>query len=131
MVIYVRKSVNMENREVDIMCYNNLMTNTNRGFIKWIIIIVIALLILSYYGFSLKSLVDSPTTQDNFSYAATTTVSFWNKYLERPANYLWNDVFIDLIWNPAIDNLSKIKSNQPTDIQNNTPALLGTSTAAH
>jgi hypothetical protein len=96
---------------------------TNRGFIKWVIIIVIALLVLSYYGFSLRTLVESPTTQDNFGYVATTTVTFWNKYLEKPAGYLWNDVFINLIWDPAIDNLTKIKNGQPTNIQSSAPTL--------
>ncbi|MES2315018.1 MAG: hypothetical protein V4524_03750 [Patescibacteria group bacterium] len=96
---------------------------TNRGFIKWIIIIVIALLVLSYYGFSLRSLVDAPVTQDNIHYVATTTVSFWDKYLKRPASYVWNDVFIDLIWEPAIDNLTKIKNSEPTNVQTNAPKL--------
>ena len=96
---------------------------TNRGFIKWIIIIVVALLILSYYGFSLRNLIDSPVTQDNIHYVATSTVSVWDKYLKQPANYVWNDVFIDLIWTPAIDNLTKIKNNQPTNVQTKSPQL--------
>ena len=95
----------------------------NRGLIGWIVIIVVALLILSYYGFSLRTLVQSPTTQDNFGYVATTTVTFWDKYLQQPANYLWNDVFIDLIWDPGIRNLTAMKNNQPTDIQNSSPTL--------
>jgi hypothetical protein len=91
--------------------------NTQRGFIKWIIIIVVALLVLSYYGFSLRDLVNSPTTQDNFGYVATTTVTFWDKYLKQPATYLYKDVFITLIWTPAIENLTKIKDGQPTNVQ--------------
>jgi hypothetical protein len=96
---------------------------TDRGFIMWIIIIVVALLVLSYYGFSLRSLVNSPTTQDNFSYVDNSTVSFWNKYLEQPASYLWNDVFIDLIWNPAIDNLTKMKNGESTNVISRSPTL--------
>ena len=96
---------------------------TNRGFIKWVIIIVVALLILSYYGFSLRDLANSPTTQDNFGYVATTTVSFWDKYLQQPATYLYEDVFINLIWTPAIDNLTMIKNSQPTNVQTNSPQL--------
>lgn len=93
------------------------------GIVSWVIIIVVALLILSYYGFSLRTLVQSPTTQDNFGYVATTTVTFWDKYLEQPANYLWNDVFINLIWDPGIKNLTDMKNNQPTDIQSSSPTL--------
>ena len=97
--------------------------HTNRGFIKWVIIIVVALLILSYYGFSLRSLVDSPVTQDNFQYVATSSVSVWDKYLKQPATYLYEDVFINLIWTPAIDNLTKIKNSEPTNVQTNAPKL--------
>ena len=97
--------------------------NTNRGFIKWVIIIVIALLALSYYGFSLRNLVNSPVTQDNFQYVATSSVSVWDKYLKQPATYLYKDVFINLIWTPAIDNLTKMKNNQPTNLQTNSPQL--------
>jgi hypothetical protein len=95
----------------------------NRGLIGWIVIIVLALLILSFYGFSLRNLVNNPVTQDNFGYVATTTVSFWDKYLKKPADYLWNGVFIDLIWDPAIDNLTKMKDGQPTNIASSSPTL--------
>ena len=102
-----------------------MITNTtsSRGFIKWIIIIVVALLILSYYGFSLRTLVNNPTTQDNFGYVATTSVSVWDKYLKQPATYLYQDVFINLIWTPAIDNLTKMKNSEPTNIQTASPKL--------
>lgn len=97
--------------------------STNRGFIKWVIIIVVALLVLSYFGFSLRSLIDSPVTQDNFQYVATSTVTVWDKYLKKPASYVWNDVFINLIWGPAIDNLTKMKNSEPTNVQTNSPKL--------
>ena len=96
---------------------------TDRGIIKWIIIIVVALLILSYYGFSLRTLVEAPVTQDNFHYVATSTVSVWDKYLKQPATYLWNDIFINLIWDPAIVNLTAIKNGQPTNIASSSPQL--------
>jgi hypothetical protein len=78
---------------------------------------------LSYYGFSLRTLVQAPATQDNFTYVATTTISVWDKYLRKPATYLWNDIFLNLIWEPAIDNLTKIKNGQPTNIASSSPAL--------
>ncbi len=99
------------------------MINTNRGFIKWVIIIVVALLVLSYYGFSLRTLVDSPTTQDNFQYVATSSVSVWDKYLKQPATYLWKDVFINLIWTSAVDNLTRLKNGEPTVPEVNAPKL--------
>jgi hypothetical protein len=98
--------------------------NTEKGIIKTIIILVIALLILSYFGFNLRSAVEAPTTQSNFSYATNFVVNVWHSYLERPATYLWNEIFLKLIWGPAIDNLTKIKNGQPTDIESGSkPAL--------
>lgn len=96
--------------------------NDGRGFIWIIIIIVIALLVLSYYGFSLRNLANSPTTQDNFSYIWNNIVYIWNTYLEGPATYLWN-TFINLIWNPAIQNLENMKNNEPTTINTSSPQL--------
>jgi hypothetical protein len=87
---------------------------TDKGLIQWIIIIIVALLILSYYGFNLRTLVQAPATQNNFGYVATTTVSVWDKYLKQPATYLWKDIFLDLIWDPAINNLTKVKNSGST-----------------
>ena len=98
-------------------------TSTNRGFIKIILIIVVALLVLSYFGFSLRDLVNAPVTQDNFGYVASTTTTFWGKYLKNPATYVWNDVFITLIWNPAVDNIKRLNQGQPDDIQLSQPRL--------
>ncbi|MDB5238807.1 MAG: protein of unknown function with transrane region [Candidatus Parcubacteria bacterium] len=86
----------------------------NRGFIKTIIIIVIALLAISYYGLNLRSLADSPTTKDNFSYVASTTVNVWNKYLSKPATYVWNQIFLHLIWEPA---MGKLRNMDHVDLQ--------------
>lgn len=80
-------------------------TPTNKGLIKMIVVIVIALLILSYFGFNLRTLVDSPTTQENFNYAISFIVDIWNNYLKTPVMYVWNDVFIKLIWGPALEAL--------------------------
>jgi len=96
----------------------NYRPTGERGLIKWIILIVVALLILSYFGFNLRNLVNAPTTQDNFGYVASTTVTVWNSYLAKPAGYLWNDIFINLIWDPALQNLENMKEGKPTNINN-------------
>jgi hypothetical protein len=94
-----------------------------QGIVKTIILLVIALLILSYYGFDLRRTVESPTTQSNFGYVTTFVLNVWHNYLERPAKYLWNDVFINLIWNSAIENLNRIKAGQPDELQQHAPQL--------
>jgi len=95
----------------------------NRGLIKAIIIIVVALLILSYFGISLRNLANSPTNQDNVSYIATTTVSVWDGYLKVPATYAWG-IFVNYIWDPALQGLVDLKNHQPTpNFGSSTPAL--------
>jgi hypothetical protein len=85
------------------------------GFIKIILMIVAALLVLSYFGINLRELANKPTTKDNVSYVASTTVTVWDKYLKIPATYAWS-IFVNLIWTPAIHNLENMKDGKPTSI---------------
>jgi hypothetical protein len=95
----------------------------NQGLIKTILIIVVALLILSYFGLNLRNIVNSPTGKDNFGYVKSLVVNTWNGYLKKPADYVWNKVFLPLIWQPAIENLTKIKNGEPDSIRSNAPTL--------
>jgi len=90
-----------------------------KGFIKLIIVIVIALLILSYFGFDLEQLAKNPTTQKNFNYVERIVLSIWQNVLKKPVMYVWN-IFVDLIWQPALNNLTKIKNggNASFDVPN-------------
>jgi hypothetical protein len=97
------------------------LVNSNRGLVKMIVLIVIALLILAYFGLNLRSIVNSPTFQDNWALIRDAVVNVWNTYLKGPATYLWNEIFIKLIWDPAIRNLERMKNDQPTDIVNQSP----------
>jgi hypothetical protein len=84
---------------------------SNRGLIYMLILVVIALIILGYYGFSVRQAVQNPTTQDNISYIWNGAVAIWNDYLKAPATYLWN-IFVNNIWNPAISNLGTMKTGK-------------------
>lgn len=95
---------------------------TNRGLIKLLILILIALIVLGYYGISVRSAVQNPTTQDNISYVWNGVVYVWDTYLKGPATYLWN-IFVNDIWNPAITNLEAIKNGQPSTLDSNAPVL--------
>ena len=96
---------------------------TNGGLIKTILIIVVALLILAYFGLNLRNIVNSPTFQDNWSLIRDGTVHVWDTYLKKPAIYLWNEIFLKLIWEPAVRNLTKIKNGEPDDIRANAPVI--------
>lgn len=61
----------------------------NRGFIKTIIIVVIAIIILSYYGIDLKKVITSDQVKANLAYVWNIIVNIW-------------DLFIEKIWQPLI-----------------------------
>ncbi|MBU4479853.1 hypothetical protein KKG48_00205 [Patescibacteria group bacterium] len=102
--------------------FNN--KNNQSGFIKWILIIIIAIIILSYFNFDLRAIVESPETQGNLGYAWGLVVIVWDDYLAGPILYLWNDIFIDLLWDSFVDNLERIKGGEPTTIEELSPAPL-------
>jgi hypothetical protein len=103
---------------------------TNNGLIKTILIIVIALLILAYFGLNLRSIVNSPTFQDNWALIRDFVVMIWNNYLRRPALYLWNEIFIKLIWSAALENLHRMATGQQSTVLEHIPTI-GTSTPSY
>ena len=63
-----------------------------RGFIKIIILIVVGLLILSYFRIDLRGLVNSDSTQGNFSYAWSFIQQMWYNYVKTPVIFLLNGI---------------------------------------
>ncbi|MCX6719304.1 MAG: hypothetical protein NTZ38_02940 [Candidatus Taylorbacteria bacterium] len=62
---------------------------SSRGLVKFIILIIIALIILGYFGYNLRSIIDSPTVHDNLAYVWDLTVRFWNYCLKAPLEYIF------------------------------------------
>ena len=81
--------------------------NHQSGLVRTIIIIIIALLILSYFGFDLERLAKNPTTQKNFNFIEKVVLSLWQNVLKKPVMFVWN-IFVNYIWQPAFNNLKKI-----------------------
>ena len=79
--------------------------------IKWIIIFIILILVLSYFGVNIQSVVNSPTGQSNVSYVWSGVTYVWNNYLSVPFNYLWRTVGTTL-WNAFTQGIQNIKVNQ-------------------
>lgn len=76
--------------------------NGERGFIKSILIVIVILLILSYYGFNLREVAESPTTQSNFSYVMEFLSYTWTHYLQGPAVWVWNEVIVKFMLEPLL-----------------------------
>jgi len=66
------------------------------GLIKTIVLIVIALLIISYYGLNLRDIATSPTAQDNFGYVGSVLGRIWD-LTKAPILYVWNEIILKLI----------------------------------
>lgn len=71
----------------------------NRGFIKLILFIVIALIALGFFGYNLRDIVNSPTVRDNLTYVWGLVVKLWDNFLLVPLSWVWENIVIELIWN--------------------------------
>ena len=85
----------------------------NRGIISWVFLIIIAVIILSYLGFDLKSIIEGEQSQGNFAYLWNGGLYIWEQYLSSPILYFWNNIFIDLIWSSFTENMEVIKGGGP------------------
>jgi hypothetical protein len=102
------------------------MTKPKKGEISIVGILflgIILIFVLSYFKISIKSVVESPEAQDNINYVGGGTRNLWNDYLQKPASYLWNDIFIDIFWQSFISNMERIRDGQPTDYEINAPII--------
>ena len=79
----------------------------HKGFIKIVLLLVIVFLILGYFGFNLKTIVDSPTVHSNLEYAIDAVLHLWNIFIVGPATYIWNKVIVAMLIEPLIHFGSK------------------------
>lgn len=98
-----------------------------KGFIniRNLVIIVIILVILGLSGVSVEEdIVENEGVQENTSYVLTGVQNVWNNYLAQPFMFLWNDIFVELIWESFIVNMQALRNGDtPTnfDLQNELP----------
>ena len=92
----------------------------NRGIVTIVVVLVIALLILSYYGISIRKTVQSPTGQDNFSYVWGGVTYVWATYLEQPLTYAYN-IYINDFLKPSLADFQAINANRLPNAENNLP----------
>ena len=86
--------------------------NYNGGLIGIIVLIIIAILILSYFGFDLKRIFTSPMVKDNFLYVWGIIKTIWTDYLSVPFTFLWNEALkplIQIVWKAFVAGLEGIK----------------------
>lgn len=81
-----------------------------RGFFRAIVFFVIALIILGYLGFNIQNILESPLVQKNLDYIWGLIKTVWIKFLEKPAEFVWDKIIVGLVWdgiNKLIDLIPK------------------------
>lgn len=57
-----------------------------------ILFIVIALIVLGFFGYNLKEIVASPTVHDNLVYVWDIVAKLWNTFIATPALWMWDKI---------------------------------------
>jgi hypothetical protein len=70
-----------------------------RGFIKAIIIVLIAIVILGYvFHISILDILNNTKVQESLGWLWNLIVAIWS-YVQAPIMYIWNTFVIGIIWN--------------------------------
>ncbi len=104
------------------------MTNFNKNkkgisIIGILLLGFVLILVLSYFKISVKSVVESPTGQENINYVGGGSRSVWDDYLKQPSAYLWNDIFVNIFWKSFVNNMERVRDGKPTDYENAAPTV--------
>jgi hypothetical protein len=87
----------------------------NQGFIRFIIVLIIFIIVLSLLGVNLSSVFQNPLVRENFSFLYDAGSFIWETYLKKPATFLW-DIFITYLWSSFIDNMQRIKDGGSPEV---------------
>lgn len=65
--------------------------NTNKGgIIRSALIFAVILIVLSYFGLNIRSIIASGTFQDNWHYISDLAIKIWDLYLRGIFMFLWD-----------------------------------------
>ena len=76
-----------------------------KGIVGVIVLIIIAIVLFSYFGINLKELSDKPIFKENLSFIREISITIWNSYLLP----IWNNVLktpVLFLWSKLIGLLS-------------------------
>jgi|SRR3989344_3274372 len=75
-----------------------------RGIIKTIFLIILAISILSFFDVDLRALASSERLQENFLYVKEILVPLWENYIRPVFSFLWEDVVSPYFVEPITGN---------------------------
>jgi hypothetical protein len=97
--------------------------HTHRGFIQFVIVLIIALIILGYFGFNMREILQRDSVKDNLQYAKELVVKVWQNYLRKPILYFWNEIFLRILWDAFIQNMEDIRNGRDTELDRSAPQV--------
>ncbi len=65
----------------------------SRGFIQFLILIIIGIIALSYFHFDLRGVLQSDLFHQNLSYLSDISQKIWQQYLSYPFTYVFNYIW--------------------------------------
>jgi len=81
--------------------------NTNKGFIKLIFNIIVAVALIGFFASTIKPYVDSriqsPNIRAQVDRGLDVAAYVWQVWLQPPTFYLWNNIVLGIIW-PTIES---------------------------
>lgn len=87
-----------------------MKNDRERGFIGAIVSMVAALIILqAVFKVDVMGVLKSPDFGEIVSYLKKFLILIWEKFLVLPVSFLWNEVFIDIIWDVIKDGFELLK----------------------
>lgn len=103
----------------------NLKKNNNQkgGLLRTILIIIGIILLLSFFGINIQSVVESDATQENVGYVTGEATTIWEQYLEAPLTWFWESVFVGLLWSAFVENMERIRDGEPTVLYESAPQV--------
>ncbi len=89
----------------------------NKGLIGILVIIVLAIITLSYFNVDLQKVANEPSAEKNIEYVTEQTTTFWKANLEKPFNEFWKTVVIGELWNTFKKSIEETSKQPAPEVQ--------------
>ena len=83
------------------------------GFIQLIIVLIIAVIVVGYFGFNVQQIIQSPSVSGNLGYAWGLAMNLWSNYLVVPVTFVWNKIIVGMFWNNFLILIERAQSAPP------------------
>ena len=103
---------------------NNLKSNNGgMSILASIVFLLIVILVLGYYKVNVRSVMESPTGQDNINYVKDNSKTLWEVYLKEPVTYIWKEIIVKIFLSAFVDNMKGMANGGVNDLQKLAPVI--------